>query len=371
MGLLEYIKKAPLLRPNSFPNSHNLAIVCRAAAITHIPDSLMQNVRGVFVFDHKQNLPREIGADRNGQPINVFPISVLAGNVSFDIVHFHHSYDYGVLADCAKLLARVGYDSFFNFMPIPYNAVISTTHIPNYFNENKDSLEFVFNQLEDRESREVFAARIRALETGNVGYLRVSEYPEYFHPSVRPEEGDIIVDGGVSEFVGAQTQFSRAVGEQGRIYGFEPDPVGFCKANDALGERCPNYQVVPLGLWSRKDILHFNLSGQGTHVSSGGGQGSVQCEVISVDEFVKASRLKRVDLIKLDVEGAEAEAIKGAMETIGKFTPKLAISLYHTPKDLYHLPRLIREISGGYSYYLGHHHAALHETILYASPRKK
>ncbi|MFH1915272.1 MAG: FkbM family methyltransferase [Pseudomonadota bacterium] len=371
MGLLEYIKKSPLLRPNSFPNSHNLAIVCRASAIDHIPDSLMQNARGVFVVDHKQNLPGETGADRSGQPIKIFPLRELSDKVSFDIVHFHHTYEYGVLACCAKVLDRAGYDSFFNFMPIPYNAAISTTHIPNYFNDNKEPLEFVFDQLEDEKSREVFAARIRAVETGNVGYLKVSEFPEYFHPRVRPEEGDIVIDGGVSESVGAQFQFSTAVGEQGRIFGFEPDPVGFCKANDALGEKCPNYKVVPLGLWSRKETLYFNLAGQGTHVSSGGGQGSVQCEVISVDEFVKASRLKRVDLIKLDVEGAEAEAIKGAMGTIGKFTPKLAISLYHTPRDLYHLPRLISEISSDYTYYVGHHHAALHETILYACPSGK
>lgn len=373
MELINSIHSTPLLRPTAFPRSHNLVIVCRYAALEHIPDSLFDSLRAIYLVD-PQNVKDEAAVEafrKRHDMIRVSTIDALKDEVSFDIVHFHHVYDYAPLASCARVMRRAGLESFYNIMPLPYNANITTPHVPGYYKTNREDLEAVFDLLADDESRKVFASRIRAIETGNIGYVRVSKYPEYFHPLVQPEEGDIVIDGGVSEAIGAQVQFSRAVGESGRIYGFEPDPVGFCKANERLLKKCPhqNYKVVPLGLWKGRDTLHFDLAGQGTHVSTGGNKNSVACEVISIDEFVAANRVPSVQFIKLDVEGAEADAIKGAIKTITTHRPKLAISLYHKAEDLYFLPRLVYEISPDYDFYIGHHHATLHETVLYALPR--
>ncbi|MDR2574533.1 MAG: FkbM family methyltransferase [Desulfovibrio sp.] len=93
---------------------------------------------------------------------------------------------------------------------------------------------------------------------------------------------------------------------------------------------------------------------------------SVECDFISIDEFVKSNKLNRVDYIKLDVEGAELNALKGSIETISKFKPKLAISLYHKWEDIFHIPLFLNEICENYKFYIGHHCAGLHETILYA-----
>lgn len=372
MELLEYIKSTPLLRPTAFPCSHNLVIVCRCSALMYIPDHLLINLRAVYIVDPQNKVDNE-GIEKfkkKHEKINIFDLPVLKNEASFDVVHYHHKYEYGPLAACAGILRSVGFESFFNFMPLPYNTGISTTHMPGYFRSNQNDLKFVFDLLEDEESKKVFASRVRAIETGNVGYVRVSKYPEYFHPMVQPENGDVVIDGGVSESIGPQVQFSRAVGESGQVYGFEPDPIGFCKAYESLQEKChfKNYRIVPLGLWKRKDTLHFYLAGQGTHVSTGGRKNSVKCKVVSIDEFVASNSIKGVHFIKLDVEGAEADAIKGAIKTIKNNKPKLAISLYHKSEDLYFLPRLIYEIIQDYKFYIGHHHASLHETILYASP---
>lgn len=373
MGLINSIHRTPLLRPTAFPRSHNLVIACRSAALGHIPDSLFESLRAIYLID-PQNARGEGAIDafrKKHDMIKVFNIEDLKDEVSFDVVHFHHIYDYAPLASCATVMRRAGVEFFYNIMPLPYNAHITTPHIPGYYKANREDLETVFGLLEDDESRKVFASRIRAIETGNVGYVRVSKYSEYFHPLVQPAEGDVIIDGGVSESVGAQVMFSRVVGESGKIYGFEPDPIGFCKANERLSQKCPhqNYKVVPLGLWKGRDTLHFDLAGQGTHVSAGGNKNSVACEVISIDEFVAANRIPSVQLIKLDVEGAEADAIKGAIRTIMAHRPKLAISLYHKPEDLYFIPRMVHEISPDYRFYIGHHHATMHETVLYAQPR--
>lgn len=368
MELLDYIKSTPLLRPTALPSSNNVAIVCRCSALMHIPDPLLSNLRAIYILDHQKDVGKNISKfEKMHEAIDVLDISDLKNEVSFDIVHYHHEYDYGPLSVCAKELWSVGFEFFFNFMPTPYNDSITTTHIPGYYKSNQNDLEFVFDLLEDEESKKIFASRIRAIETGNIGYVQVSKYPEYFHPMVRPENGDIVIDGGVSESVDPQIQFSGAVGESGKIYGFEPDPIGFCKASDTL-HSYKNYRIVPLGLWKSKGSLFFDLHGVATHISSGG-EDSVKCDVVPIDEFVASGRIKSVDFIKLDVEGAEADVIKGAIKTIKNNKPKLAISLYHKPEDLYFLPRLINELSPDYAFYIGHHHASLHETILYASPK--
>lgn len=370
MKLLDAVKKVPLLRPNAIPNSHNLAIVCHSSAFPHIYDFLLEKAQAIFIIEDMQDLPKEKTTKDGSRRVKVFPLTDLADKIYFDIVYFHHEYEYGPFCSCIYYLRRVGFESFYTFMPAPYNCGITTTHIPNYFSSNKSDLEYVYDLLADEESKNTFAARIRAIETGNVGYVKVSDFPEYFHPVVKPMPGDFIIDGGVSGSVNAQIQFVQAIGKEGKIFGFEPDPLGFCEATEALKERGSheNYKLIPLGLWSKKDFLFFEIAGQGTHACKDKTDCSVRCEVISVDEFCKHNYLRKVDFIKLDVEGSESDAIKGSIQTITKFRPKLAICLYHTPRDLYYLPKFISTIVPDYKFYIGHHHASLHETVLYATP---
>ena len=371
MKLVDYIKRTPLLRPPAFPANGNVALVCRCAALPHIPDSCLKAIRAIYVLDPDNGEENHNVDDfkANNQSIPVFDLEEIRNEISFDIVHFHHKYEYDTIASTPRVLMLNGFKSFYNFIPIPYNKPLTSPHVPGYYRDNKDDLEDVFELLTDKQSKKLFASRIRAIETGNIGYMRVSKFLEYFHPALSPADGDVVIDGGVSESISAQVHISNAIGEKGKAFGFEPDPVGFCKANDSVQEKCrhKNYKIVPLGLWEKKATLHFDLNGQGTHVSSGKNPNSVQCDVISIDEFVQSCHIKSVQFIKLDVEGAEFEVIKGAIKTITMHKPKLAISLYHKLTDLFTLPKLIHELSPEYKMYIGHHHGSLHETILYAT----
>jgi len=373
LQLSDMIRQAHLLRPNSFPNSHSLAIVCYAEALKDIPDSFWETAKAAYLIDHNPAVHDffEKPDSNSSFRLPLHPLKDLEENYSCDVAFFHPHYTYSLLVAPALRLLPLGIESFYNCMPIPYNVGITTTHIPDYYTSNQKNLEDTFQRLQDEKSKRIFASRIRALETGNVGYVELSEYPEYFHPEVQPANGDIVIDGGVSANIRPQVMFSNAVGEKGKIYGFEPDPVGLCEANDQLEktQANENYKLIPLGLWDKKDTLFFELNGQGTHVDTTQNTHSVRCDVVSIDEFVSSSRIKKVDFIKLDVEGAEANVLKGALKTISRFKPKLAISIYHEPQDLYYLPRLIHEIDAQYDFFLGQHHPTLHETILYAKPR--
>ena len=60
---------------------------------------------------------------------------------------------------------------------------------------------------------------------------------------------------------------------------------------------------------------------------------SGQTKTLSIDDFVERNKVSKVNFIKMDIEGAESYALKGAVNTIKKFKPKLAIAIYHSMDD--------------------------------------
>ena len=75
---------------------------------------------------------------------------------------------------------------------------------------------------------------------------------------------------------------------------------------------------------------------------------------------------KSITFIKMDVEGAEYEALRGAEQTIRTQRPKLAISIYHKPEDILDLPQLLLSYQPEYRFYLRHYCIFNNETVLYA-----
>lgn len=75
--------------------------------------------------------------------------------------------------------------------------------------------------------------------------------------------------------------------------------------------------------------------------------------------------------IKMDIEGAELEALKGSKRIISEYTPYLAICIYHNVTHFWEIPLLIKEYSANYDFYVGHHSDFdVNETVLYAIPRE-
>ena len=87
---------------------------------------------------------------------------------------------------------------------------------------------------------------------------------------------------------------------------------------------------------------------------------------LSIDDLVCNENIEKVDFIKMDIEGAESKALKGATKTIKKYKPKLAISAYHKHDDLYRLPKQILSLRSDYKFYLDYYTIIGDEIILYA-----
>lgn len=89
-------------------------------------------------------------------------------------------------------------------------------------------------------------------------------------------------------------------------------------------------------------------------------------ETQSIDDFVAANSVARVDFIKMDIEGAEPDALIGAEKTIRKHRPQLAISVYHDLRHFASIPRWIADLNLGYRLYLDHFTIHAEETVLFA-----
>jgi len=194
-----------------------------------------------------------------------------------------------------------------------------------------------------------------------VGTFIVQQYR--YGTIVEPKLGDIIFDIGAC--VGdTALWFSKAVGPQGKVYAFEPEPSNFEKLKANL-ERNNVTNVIPLQLALSENEGEMQIA-------SGGGisvitetAGDTSVKVTTVDKFVEANKLPRVDFIKMDAEGHELKVLAGARETIKTFKPSLALSTYHRGDDLIKLPKFLLELNPDYKFYLRHCTPRWGETVLY------
>ena len=121
-----------------------------------------------------------------------------------------------------------------------------------------------------------------------------------------------------------------------------------------------NIKIIEKGCWSDKTTLYF--SNEGTMGSKISDNGKLQIAVDSIDNVVK----DKVSFIKMDIEGSELEALKGAKNTILKYKPKLAVCVYHKKEDLITIPQYILSLNQNYKLYLRHYGENSCDTVLYA-----
>ncbi len=189
---------------------------------------------------------------------------------------------------------------------------------------------------------------------------------QYFYSrdgvDISPAAGDSVIDGGACTGDTAAV-FSNAVGAAGRVYCFDPvaDHLAILEHNTKQFGY-DNVTVMPYGLsdeniFAKPIVLDCYAPGFSS--------GSNRVPLRSIDFLVQHNEIERISFIKLDVEGAEMAALRGARTSIQRFKPKLAISLYHKPNDLFEIIRHIKREFPFYTCYIGHYTIHTEETVLY------
>ena len=183
----------------------------------------------------------------------------------------------------------------------------------------------------------------------------------YFDEIINFGKDEIFVDAGVFD-ADTSIRFANKCTDYKKIYLFEPDEVAYDVSKTSLELRnIKNTQLTPVGLWHKEDTLHFNNSFSGSHIDD---TSETIIKVNTIDNLLKDIP---VTFIKMDIEGAELNALYGARETILKYKPKLAISVYHKPEDIVQIPEYITSLVPEYKLYLRHYSNCQYETVLYAT----
>jgi FkbM family methyltransferase len=205
-----------------------------------------------------------------------------------------------------------------------------------------------------------------------VDCLGLEEYlfrGQYFYSkngvAVAPNLGDTAIDGGACTGDTAAV-FSNAVGAGGSVFCFDPvaDHLAILEKNAGQFPHA-NVTVMPYGLSDKNIVAEPLVLNQ---YAPGFSSRNAQVPLRSIDFLVNTKEIPRIDFIKLDVEGAELDSIRGAQESIRRFKPKLAISLYHKPNDIFELILYIKDKFPFYSCYVDHYTIHAEETVLYCRP---
>lgn len=235
----------------------------------------------------------------------------------------------------------------------------------------KENVEKLIPHLSDKESVEVLENLYQYMISGNIDYIsKISSSEEqYFIKQVLEYFGEkeiSLVDAGAYE-----GELSRAILELNlniqKWYCFETNKDNYeqMSINAAKNSYKGEQICINKGLWEEQTVMY--VSGQGTSskvVKEADEESAVEMETI--DNYFKD---KHVDLIKMDIEGAETSALKGGLEVIKRDRPVLAISIYHSIEDYYEIMKILLAELKEYNYYIRHHSMVFCETVLYAIPK--
>lgn len=233
-----------------------------------------------------------------------------------------------------------------------------------------DAIREAFRAFADDESRRQFLAHLRFRLRLDYEALPANSRDDYFPENLLPALPDdaVFVDCGAFDGDTVRRFLAEQRGRFGAVYAFEPDEENFRRLQDyaaGLGEEpASRVHVFKAGVGDRRATLRFNATGNTAAALSE--DGAVEIEVLPVSDVVEAGG--RAVYVKYDVEGAEWEALKGTEALIAEARPRLAVSVYHRPDDLWQLPLYLRRLDSSYSLFLRTQGEDGTDVICYAVP---
>ncbi|MEM0541966.1 FkbM family methyltransferase [Flavobacterium sp. j3] len=169
-------------------------------------------------------------------------------------------------------------------------------------------------------------------------YTKEALYPivddfNYYQHFYKVKTGDIVIDAGAN-CGHLSIFFSKLVGQNGKIFAFEPDKFNIerIKHNIVLNpDLADNIKIEEVLLWDKNELIDFHEAGTvgSSAIWKPDAESCVKKQAVTIDSWVAANNIDKLDFIKMDIEGAEIEALAGCVNTIKELKPNFAIASYH------------------------------------------
>jgi FkbM family methyltransferase len=214
-------------------------------------------------------------------------------------------------------------------------------------------------------SRKLYVDLIELRLTGNLQLLRNPDQEHQYFPQdipaltrpIRLIDGGAYVGDTLQNLLGHHLDFEA-------VAAFEPDPENFrrlCQFADVNKKQLGMRTLLPCGLGSQTASCAFATGRGGGSFLATGGDAHVQ--VVALDDVLPSFN---PTVIKLDIEGAEPAALRGAAKMIRDSQPRLAVCVYHEPDHLWMIPQLMRELMPTRALMLRYHQFNGFDVVAYA-----
>lgn len=237
-----------------------------------------------------------------------------------------------------------------------------------YYNEKRSEFAKVMDMLADDVSKISMKAYLQEKMEGD--YKLIVPHivtPQYFFESApwTLRDDEVLLDCGA--FDGDSIRdFIKLVGKYKKIIACEPDENAYnLLLRNIKNNGWENIVPYKIGIGEEKGVLRFELTGN--QLSKVSDQGATEIQVDIIDNFLQDN----ITIIKMDIEGSEMSALKGARKTIVKNRPLMMICAYHKKGDIIDIFNYINNLVDDYYYYFRCHKPFPIDAILYAIPKER
>lgn len=219
--------------------------------------------------------------------------------------------------------------------------------------EHKNEIAVVYEWLADERSRDVFEKILRfRLLDDTLEIPTMTQEKQYFEYGFYERRTDeVFIDCGAFNGISLKTFLAENNNQFEKYYGMEPDSVNWdklMKYRDQLPKEIQKkIHCIRKAAWENDEGIRFySLHGPGSFAAD---IGQENVETISIDAMLNG---QRASYIKMNIEGSEKQALKGAEDTVRKYKPRLAVAGYHRTEDFWKIPLMMRAYREDYKIYL-------------------
>jgi FkbM family methyltransferase len=229
----------------------------------------------------------------------------------------------------------------------------------------------VLSRLADDTSRACYARIVYGSAEDIFRAFAASVFGEQqYMDIVKIRPGDVIANFGVGRGWEIPYFLCRMRG-RGRIHNFDPNityvQTAYGELIDAFSEMVIDHDLI---VAEHDGMINLSISHAGM-IRSADAPGSGETQAYparSLDSLVAEGIVDRIDYMKMDVEGGELSILKGALQTVRRRRPKLAVAIYHEPDQLWDYPLFLMDTLEDYRFYVRQYGYSRFETLLYAVP---
>ncbi|HEX3076749.1 MAG TPA: FkbM family methyltransferase [Lachnospiraceae bacterium] len=244
------------------------------------------------------------------------------------------------------------YTDFWGGLNLDNNEYGVVTQRVTALHEHREDFSWLYHNLGDYRSKKTLYHILKNWITFDYTLLTEAKehcFGEYYDFDLIPQtdEEEVLVDLGAYIGDSAEAFIKAYSNHYKKIYCYEITPDTFFKLKNTL-EPYKNVICKQKGVGSTSGKMYlkkFGVTGSSNQVSQ---EGEIELDVVAIDEDIT----EKITFIKMDIEGAEQEALPGCRRHILEEKPKLTISTYHNNEDIWKIPRMVKEMNPEYKLYM-------------------